>query len=132
MTLPLGRSTENLSEERGDFGDEVRRKECTENGFPICIREAILDMFGTSGALKLMAIADRGDFAKDLVSVPMSATDFYEQHMNSWRKLLGEEVTEIIETKAMRKVEFLQCQNCVLSRMRKISQGSRLECTRDR
>jgi len=82
-----------------------------------------LDMFGTTGTSTLMSIANSEDFANDNSALPMSAWDFYEQHLNTWRRLLGEDFTDLIESKALKKMEFLRCEHCVLTRVNRLRVG---------
>jgi hypothetical protein len=88
-----------------------RFEACKENNYPICLEGALHDTYGEGWRRKTIVEDDRVVTSFETTS-PKRMWKVYVRSVSECEKNLGADVTREIETKAMRRMESMQCQKC--------------------
>lgn len=85
---------------------------CSLEGGPICLENALSLLFGTEGAkvVKKLAINVIGN--KCAAANPPELRAMYENYVNAWENVLGNNSTRVLEAQVSKDIEKLGCVEC--------------------
>ncbi len=87
---------------------------CVESGFPICLSEGLLRIFGSEGKKVLDRMVMNRTSEPTQIDSQTEICNMYERYIGHLTKILGESTTKVIELESFKLMQDAPCAKCPL------------------
>lgn len=91
-----------------------RMRACIKEGYPACLNDAVIHMFGEYGRNRLNHIVMNGIFADSSVESTKDVGSLYEKFVERAGDILGKDVADVIVFESLKQMEEKLCTKCPL------------------
>lgn len=118
LTLPRQKGVQDILSNRSTFrrDNQVHTTEeiqvCVESGFPICLSEGLLRIFGSEGKKILDTIVMNRTSGPDRVASGKAICDLYAEYLGHLTSIFGESTMKVIEIESFKSMRHMSCTKC--------------------
>lgn len=87
---------------------------CVESGFPICLSEGLLKVFGAEGKKCLDAVVMKSTFEQPKAASQKDICDLYARYTKRLSTIIGESPSQVIKYESFKLMESKLCTKCPL------------------